>query len=101
MFCNRKKISHFQDKFSTFLVSRNFKRLAVELPAEFIDLPEMLYRSLDLKKKLEASLKIDFESEGTSDDSDEVALTESISSLATSLSIQSNDDHIIQLLQDQ
>lgn len=77
----------------------------------------MLFRSLHLKKKLEASLKIDSESEGTSDDSDEVVLTESISSfspgklseletlslpsLETSVSIQSNDDHIIQLLQDQ
>lgn len=98
-------------QFLTFLVFRNFNRLKVEMPNDFIDSPEKVFRSLDLKKKLEASLTAEPETEDTSDENEDVALTESIPtfssastfeapSLAT-LSIQSMEDDINELLNSQ
>lgn len=81
------------------------------MPSDFIDAPEKVFRSLELKKKLEASLAAEPETEETSDENDDAALTESIptfSSISASevpsiatLSIQSIDDDIVELLSGQ
>ena len=53
------------------------------MPDKFMYSPEKVYYSLELKKKLEDIFAVDSETEGTSDDNNDGALTESIPTLSS------------------
>lgn len=68
----------------TWTFYRKFKRWSISMPDKFMNSPEKVFYSLDLKKKLEDIFAVDSETEEASDENnDEYQLTESIPTLSS------------------